>query len=343
MGRRLASVVFTLVLVIGSVCPAHASDAELLRPVAGPSLLSFGATYASAGRSCVHGGLDLAGAQGETVRAPATGEVVFAGLVPADGGGRTYAVTIEVAGGLKVTVLPLRTVSVSVGKCVDAGEPVGELAASGDDSSASPHVHLSVRAGGAYVDPEPLLASGGAPEVTPGDVPAPAPSIGESHRSEVGSSGAGRVSATGASPCAPAPAFARAPAGAPSGAPSGESAAPGLAAIQGSPADAATGSSACACEPNLVGVRDAVRSACCAAVTALRHTPAPAASRVATPWRWRLASWLTGAAPGVRAVAIACAVGALALALKAVHAALGARCRGLAQGARREVVRVRAS
>ncbi|MBC7265423.1 MAG: M23 family metallopeptidase [Coriobacteriia bacterium] len=132
----------------------------LTKPAPGDVLLRFGQDYVADGVRCTHRGLDIRGTAGDAVIAPCSGRVRFAGQVPADGGGRCGAVTVEASDGTLVTVMPLREVWVTAGADVMPGEPVGELAARGDASSETPHVHLSVRAAGRYVDPEPLLAAG---------------------------------------------------------------------------------------------------------------------------------------------------------------------------------------
>jgi hypothetical protein len=141
------------------------AGAGLERPVGGAIALRFGAAFSSAGKQYTHRGLDMQAEAGEGVAAPADGVVTFAGEVPADGGGRTVAVTITTADGLLVSVTPLDRASVRRGDSVTAGTRVGVVAGDGDSSSAGSHVHLSVRDAGTYVDPEPLLRSvGTAPE-----------------------------------------------------------------------------------------------------------------------------------------------------------------------------------
>ncbi len=129
----------------------------LARPCSGELLLRFGSTYSSAGKQVVHRGLDLRAEEGEGVLAAASGTVSFAGQIPADGGGRVTAVTVTTDSGLLVCVSPLSSARVSKGDRVSAGDMVGVLAGSGDDSVSEAHVHLSVRDEGVYVDPEPLL------------------------------------------------------------------------------------------------------------------------------------------------------------------------------------------
>ena len=144
--------------------PAYAGTWE--PPVPGCVILTG---YGAACVSGVHRGVDLQAQGGTEVSAPAGGLVSFAGAVPADGGGTCGAVTIELADGLRVSLLPLDEVFVRAGDALEPGEVVGTLAAAGDDSVAEPHVHLSLRQGDAYLDPSGMLPE---PE-TEGDATAP--------------------------------------------------------------------------------------------------------------------------------------------------------------------------
>lgn len=174
MGRRSLFWLLVVISLLGGTASAVASTA-LSPPVPGGVVLAFGAVYESGSTHVTHRGLDLQGSAGETVRAACDGVVTFAGEVPAEGGGRTLAVTIRSADGLLVCVSPLATTSARKGATVAAGDPLGELAQSGDGSRSDTHVHLSVRDGDTYI--EPTLAAtqvndgdGGAPTVTPGPV-----------------------------------------------------------------------------------------------------------------------------------------------------------------------------
>ena len=153
-----------LVLVLAASA-AHAAGWSA--PVDGCTvMLAFGDRYGGV----THRGVDLAAPPGAEVRTPALGTVTFAGWVPADGGGTCGAVTVDIGGGLRVSLLPLGAVFVTAGNALEAGEVVGLLAASGDDSSAAPHLHLGLRQGDTYIDPGPYLP--GVPGVT---APEPAP------------------------------------------------------------------------------------------------------------------------------------------------------------------------
>lgn len=199
---RRAALFFAMTLVVwfaGDV--AQALD-SLARPIPGAVLVRFGQRYGSE-HPRTHCGLDLLGVPGEPVRAACAGTVVFAGLIPADGGGRTAAVTIESEDGVAVTVSPLAEVAVTRGDVVDRGATVGALAAGGDGSSNEPHLHLSVRREGRYVDPEPLLepygpVCGNEPEQAGVELePGPPASVGQHPETARGSS----VPAVGTVPC----------------------------------------------------------------------------------------------------------------------------------------------
>lgn len=142
--------------------PAYAG--EWAAPVAGCRIVfAYGAQYAGK----THRGVDLDACAGGDVMAPAAGTVSFAGQVPADGGGTCGAVTVELPDGLRVSLLPLQEVLVSAGDRVAEAEVVGTLAASGDDSTAAPHLHLGARRGTQYVDPTALLPPLAAAEPEP--------------------------------------------------------------------------------------------------------------------------------------------------------------------------------
>jgi hypothetical protein len=167
----LCAVMLALVLT----CAAPALAAGLAPPVPGRVLLAFGVPYDGK----VHHGLDLTAEAGEAVRAPAAGTVTFAGRLPSDGG-EALGVTVTTPDGLKVTCLPLRDLAVTRGQAVASGASLGALAGEGDASSASPHVHLSVRQGDSYLDPAKLLpatvsppASASSPALSPDPAPAP--------------------------------------------------------------------------------------------------------------------------------------------------------------------------
>lgn len=100
-----------------------------------------------------HRGLDLAGATGSAVLAPASGVVAFRGRVV-----DRPLLTIDHGGGLVSTLEPV-TSDLSPGDVVSRGQVVGEVAAGGHAVAGS--LHLGVRLDGEYVNP--LLLLGGIP------------------------------------------------------------------------------------------------------------------------------------------------------------------------------------
>ncbi|WP_114561389.1 M23 family metallopeptidase [Desertihabitans aurantiacus] len=91
-----------------------------------------------------HRGVDLAGTEGEPVRAAAAGTVAFAGMVA----GRPV-LSID-HGGLRTTYEPVRA-TVTVGARVRAGDPVGVLLAGHCPPGAC--LHWGLRQGEEYLDP----------------------------------------------------------------------------------------------------------------------------------------------------------------------------------------------
>jgi len=153
--------------------PSAASAGGWCWPVDGPVRLAYGSPWIDAtGRTCTHGGADIGASAGTRVRACTAGRVTFAGRVPAAGGGSTLAVTIATGEGLAYTCLPLSALSVTAGTEVASGDGLGALAPSGDGSTPDAHLHLSVRRGGAAIDPLSLLVAVTGPAA--GAVPAPA-------------------------------------------------------------------------------------------------------------------------------------------------------------------------
>ncbi len=156
MSRRLTgSIIAAAVLfaLVAHVTGAHASEWQ--PPVeGGVMLLGFGAAYPAG----THRGVDISATAGAAVASPATGVVAFAGQVPADGGGTCGAVTVELADGRRMSLLPLDGMTVTTGDAVSAGDALGRVAASGDDSSSEAHLHVGLRSGDLYLDPGELIA-----------------------------------------------------------------------------------------------------------------------------------------------------------------------------------------
>jgi hypothetical protein len=98
-----------------------------------------------------HGGADFASPAGTPVRAPNAGRVVVAGDLYYTGG----TVAIDHGLGLISLVAHLSSIDVEEGARVEAGEVVGRVGATGRVTGA--HLHWTVRARGARVDPLSLL------------------------------------------------------------------------------------------------------------------------------------------------------------------------------------------
>ncbi len=197
MGKHRLLLPVLLAFLAGAP-PAHAWT----WPASGPVLQHFsydGDPYA-AGQ---HRGVDVGGAAGEPVLAPAAGSVTFAGTVP--GGGRT--VTIRTPDGLSVTLLHLGTITDVKGASVAEGAQVGTLGSSGASEWPKPYVHLGIRQAsdaGGYLDPESFLpprvsAAETAEEAEADDDAEPAPPS-ESPAAEQAGPASGQ-----ASPVAPTP------------------------------------------------------------------------------------------------------------------------------------------
>jgi murein DD-endopeptidase MepM/ murein hydrolase activator NlpD len=172
--------------------PVRAPDSSraptLWMPIAGAVVRGFDARAGPYGRG--HRGIDIAAPEGELVRAPAAGRVVFAGPVA----GTTW-VTLLVAPGVLVTLGPLLDPAPTGGRVrarspigrVGSGHPATPTEATRQPGTATRHpgtaaghpgtvtLHLGVRVDGVYVDPlaylvdrprarlAPLLSPGGLP------------------------------------------------------------------------------------------------------------------------------------------------------------------------------------
>ncbi|MBJ8342159.1 M23 family metallopeptidase [Antrihabitans sp. YC3-6] len=98
-----------------------------------------------------HRGVDLAGAPGQSVVAAGDGIVVFAGTVAGK-----PVVSIDHVGGLRTTYEPVDA-SVSVGRRVGRGQPIGTLEGGHPGCPASACLHWGLRRDREYLDPLGLL------------------------------------------------------------------------------------------------------------------------------------------------------------------------------------------
>ena len=139
------------------------ADGDVLRPFA------LGSDAYAAGQ---HRGIDVAGADGSPIRAPASGTVSFAGSLPTYG----RSLTILTADGYAVTLVHLGSIEVQKGDTVDEGSAVATMGSSGEPEHAAPSVHLGVRVASeaeGYVDPLGLLPPRGVTRPSTPESPAP--------------------------------------------------------------------------------------------------------------------------------------------------------------------------
>lgn len=137
--------VAVLMIVVPSPAARAVSSCEiaLAPPVSGKAVRP----YLPIGKAG-HWGVDLAARRFEVVRSPVSGRVTFAGMVA----GRK-SVTLAPRATIRVSISFLSELWLTAGQAVMVGQPVGR---SGTDRGVSA-VHLSLRIGGRYTDPEPAL------------------------------------------------------------------------------------------------------------------------------------------------------------------------------------------
>jgi hypothetical protein len=156
-----------LLVVPGARAWTWPADGPVVRP------FSLGPDPYAGGQ---HRGIDVGGAPGASVRAPAGGTVSFVGTVP--GGGLTVA--IRTADDYSVTLLHLGSVAVHRGDSIAEGSVVGTVGPSGTPDVDVPYVYMGVRVASqpeGYVDPLSLLPARPVAAAPPeASQPAPAPS-----------------------------------------------------------------------------------------------------------------------------------------------------------------------
>jgi murein DD-endopeptidase MepM/ murein hydrolase activator NlpD len=95
----------------------------------------------------MHTGIDLRAGMGESIRAAASGTVVYADWR----GGYGKCVIIDHGGGLATLYAHQSEILVHVGEQVKRGEIIGKVGSTG--YSTGPHLHFEVRVNGSPVDP----------------------------------------------------------------------------------------------------------------------------------------------------------------------------------------------
>ena len=143
---RKASLVFILVAVVIPGAAAPASAAGPWRwPVTGPVINGFDPPASPFGSG--HRGIDIAGAAGTPVLAPAPGTITFAGPVA----GHLF-VTIDHGGGVESTYSWVSAIVVKKGDVVLTGTLIAR-SGSGHPSDLVPSLHVGVKLHDVYVDP----------------------------------------------------------------------------------------------------------------------------------------------------------------------------------------------
>jgi murein DD-endopeptidase MepM/ murein hydrolase activator NlpD len=128
-------------------------DGAFVRPVPDPANSAFGARSIFNGQPrSPHGGADFLSPAGTPVKAPNAGRIALARDLYFTGN----TVVIDHGLGLFSLFAHLSEVDVQTGAAVGTGDVVGRVGATGRVSG--PHLHWTVRAGGARVDPLSLLA-----------------------------------------------------------------------------------------------------------------------------------------------------------------------------------------
>lgn len=143
--------VVTLSILLATIPGARAEELDLIAPVDGPISRHFEPppTPFAAG----HRGIDYAAPVGSDVVACAPGVVAFAGPV-----GGIFAISIDHTGGLRTTYTYLGAVLVKKGAQVAQGALIGRSGA-GHDPNDAPELHLGLKRGEEYLDPEVVLVA----------------------------------------------------------------------------------------------------------------------------------------------------------------------------------------
>jgi murein DD-endopeptidase MepM/ murein hydrolase activator NlpD len=132
---------------------AAPSTLQFALPVQGRRSSPFGLRRTFNGQSRnPHSGLDLAGAVGTPVVAPAAGRVIDVGDYFFNG----LSVFVDHGHGLVTLYCHLSAIDVRVGDIVAVGDRLGAIGATG--RVTGPHLHWGVALNGAMIDPELLLA-----------------------------------------------------------------------------------------------------------------------------------------------------------------------------------------
>lgn len=170
LDNRVATLVVAMLVALVLSSPA----AGWAWPVEGPVLRPFvfqSDPYAGG----QHRGIDIGGAAGAELHAPAAGVVSFTGRLPHEG----LCLTIRTPGGFSITLVHVGSIGVTTGTAVEEGDVVATIGPSGEAEWGEPYVHLGVRLTAdpnGYVDPLSLLPARpvSQPQPPPAEHPVPA-------------------------------------------------------------------------------------------------------------------------------------------------------------------------
>ena len=119
---------------------------SLIRPISGTITSRFGAK--SSIRSSAHTGLDIGASKGTSIKAAASGTVVFSGYKGAYGN----MVVISHSGSVQTYYGHCSALYVSAGDTVSQGETIAAVGSTGN--STGPHLHFEIRVNGVAYNPQ---------------------------------------------------------------------------------------------------------------------------------------------------------------------------------------------
>lgn len=131
------------------------SEEAAVWPVSGEVIANYAFAYAPVFQDYrLHPGVDIAGNEGDPVKAMWSGRVTRIAYSSLDG----YSITLEHTGGLQTVYAYLGEVRVASGQRVEAGEILGRIGKPGPgEADRGPHLHLEVHRDGVAVDPADYL------------------------------------------------------------------------------------------------------------------------------------------------------------------------------------------
>lgn len=119
---------------------------SLIKPVTGTITSRFGSV--SSVRSSAHTGLDIAASSGTSIKAAASGTVIWSGYKGSYG----YLVVVSHSNGVQTYYGHCSKLYVSVGQTVSQGETVAAVGSTGN--STGPHLHFEIRVNGVAYNPQ---------------------------------------------------------------------------------------------------------------------------------------------------------------------------------------------